>query len=93
LCAFYDNIKVRNILIPKFGNFTLVCKLEVREEKENVIQKNNNKEIDIEIIGPFILLGSMCTFKMSIILQFELNSNLNSKKTKTKRKVNSEKGK
>ena len=68
-----------NILIPKFGNLTLVCKLEVREEKENVIQKNNNKEIDIEIIGPFILLGSMCTFKMSIILQFELNSNLNYK--------------
>jgi hypothetical protein len=88
LCAFYDNIKVRNILIPKFGNFTLVCKLEVREEKENVIQKNNNKEIDIEIIGPFILLGSMCTFKMSIILQFELNSKKNKKESKfRKRKI------
>jgi hypothetical protein len=42
-------------------------------------KKNNNKEIAIKIIGPFILLVSMCTFKMSIILQFELNSNLNYK--------------
>ena len=75
LWQYKSNIK-RNILISKFGNLTLVCKLEVREEKENVIQ---NKEIYIKIIGPFILLGSICTFKMSISSQTKLNSNLNSR--------------
>jgi hypothetical protein len=38
-----------------------------------------NKEIWIKIIRPSILLGSMCTFKMSISSQFELDSNLNSR--------------
>ena len=38
-----------------------------------------SKEIDIKIIGHFILLGSISTIKMSISSQFELNSNLNYK--------------
>jgi hypothetical protein len=36
-----------------------------------------NKEKYIKIIGPSILLGSICTFKISTSSQIELNSNLN----------------
>jgi hypothetical protein len=38
LWQYKNNIK-RNILISKFGDLTLICKLEFREEKENTIQK------------------------------------------------------
>jgi hypothetical protein len=44
LWQYKSNIK--NILIPKFGNLTLVCKLEVREEKEN------KKEMVKNVHGP-----------------------------------------
>jgi hypothetical protein len=46
-----------------------------------------NKEIWIKIIRPSILLGSMCTFKMSISSQLKkLNSNLNSRNLKGENK-------
>ena len=77
LCAFCDKKYIkRNTLIFKFGNLTLIFKLGFKGERK-ILYKN--KEIWIKIIRPSILLGSMCTFKMSISSQFELDSNLNSR--------------
>jgi hypothetical protein len=46
-------------------------------EFEMEIQNIKEKEIDIKIMGPPILLGSICIFKISISSPLELNSNLN----------------